>query len=83
MTGLPDGVGFKKPNAYGTNTIQVIMKNSENIKFSTVQRQIGDCEATVTARYFQAGEIIDSDKQISIKEENLEVANLDLSASDF
>ena len=51
VTGLPDGVEFIKPTGYGSNTIQAIMKNSENIKFSIVPNQISDRDqqATVNA----------------------------------
>ncbi|XP_028414282.1 uncharacterized protein LOC114537441 [Dendronephthya gigantea] len=93
VTGLPDGVEFKKPTSYGANTIQAIMKNSENIKFFIVENQASDREETLqlTSKHSQAlTKIVDSDKigrilsgETSIKKDDLEVADPDLSASDF
>ncbi|XP_028397528.1 general transcription factor II-I repeat domain-containing protein 1-like [Dendronephthya gigantea] len=65
VTGLPDGVEFKKPTSYGANTIQAIMKNSENIKFFIVENQASDREETLqlTSKHSQAlTKIVDSDK---------------------
>lgn len=41
VTGLPDGIPFKKPTAYGTKTIQELMKNAEKIQFKIAEKQVG------------------------------------------
>lgn len=97
VTGLPDGIPFKKPTAYGTKTIQELMKNAEKIQFKIAEKQVGFTSsrqelitAKQTAYYRVLGKIIDSDKipgclsrDVLITEQDLEVSNLDLLASEF
>ena len=95
MTGLPEGVAFKKPTSYGANTIQAIMHNADTIKFSIVRKQmvLGKPETTDPAEHAMHGRVlarIIEEKKIGailsrdmvISEQDLEVT-VDLLPSEF
>ena len=96
VTGLPEGVPFKKPTAYGSNTIQAIMKNAEKIKFNIVPKEVGLTPSrgqetlTEAAKERLLKKIMDDHKiagclsrKTRIFEQDLEVINLDLLANEF
>ena len=96
VTGLPDGVSFKKPTAYGSNTIQDIMKNADKIKFKMIEPKQLQLATPIVDAGKQAThsrileKIIDGDKVArvlsgdeQILEQDLEVLNLDLLAREF
>ena len=96
VTGLPEGVSFKKPTAYGSNTIQAIMKNAEKIKFNIAPKEVGLAPSrgqetlTEAAKQKLSKKILDNDKiagclsrEKRIFEQDLQVTNLDLLANEF
>ena len=96
VTGLPEGVSFKKPMAYGSNTIQAIMKNAEKIKFNITPKDVGlapsQGQETITqaAKQKLFKKILDNKKiagclsrENRIFEQDLQVTNLDLLANEF
>ncbi|XP_028416465.1 uncharacterized protein LOC114540547 [Dendronephthya gigantea] len=98
VTGLPEGIVFKKPGQYGMKQISHIMKNADNIKFVlnvVPTNKIPVCDhVTETERATYRSvlkKIIDDDsvisscllKNILIKESDLNVIDIDLSKSEF
>ena len=98
MTGLPEGVVFKKPGQYGMKQISNIMKNADNLKFVLnvsptdkipVRDRVTETERATYRSVLK--KIIDDDsiisscllKNILIKESDLNVTNIDLSKLEF
>lgn len=82
VTGLPDGIAFKKPTGYGLKQIQEIMKNAEKIKFKIIE------EKEEYSRVLH--KIIDEDKIAAclskhalVTEQDMEVSDLDLLTSEY
>lgn len=96
VTGLPEGVAFRKPSGYGLKQIRDIMKNAENVKFTLKEEEpefdsLGQLPSTIKeTSYFQIlQKIVDMEKITAclskhelIAEKDLEV-DIDLMESEF
>ena len=91
MTGLPDGIIFRKPSTYGKKQVRKIMENEKAITFHLVEdetsKDLSACHQNMHKKILR--KIIDNDKVDGclskdklIAEEDLEV-NIDLLTSEY
>lgn len=92
MTGLPEGIAFKKPGQYGLRQVQQIMEHANEIQFIiTDNGQDPMLNESEKKEYRNILKKIVSDEKVSscilknevIEEQDLEVTDLDLSKREF
>ena len=95
VSGLPNGVNFKRPSAYGSKQIKEIMKSADNITFKILPLEVSaPAGSDINGKHVMYERVLSKvvgkekaaaclSKQEIIVEEELEVLDVDILSSEF